>query len=95
MKASALEPGGGGSMTMNWSQPTPVRRSAIAAARAGGEAERAGAFVEHDEVVAAAVHLEEARHRDGICVRSGRGEGWMSGRVAISAAPATMDQAAQ
>ena len=33
MKASALEFGGGGSMAMNWSQPTPVRRSAIAAAR--------------------------------------------------------------
>ena len=31
MKASALESSGGGSMTMNWSQPTPVRRSAIAA----------------------------------------------------------------
>ena len=34
---------------------------------AGGEAERARAFVEHDEVVAAAVHLEEARHGEGIC----------------------------
>ena len=33
---------------------------------AGGQAERAGAFVEHDEVVAAAVHLEEARHGEGI-----------------------------
>ncbi len=35
MKASALEPNGGGSMVMNWSQPMPVRRSASAAARAG------------------------------------------------------------
>ena len=35
MKASALELGGGGSMAMNWSQPMPVRRSAIAAARRG------------------------------------------------------------
>ena len=34
---------------------------------AGREAERAGALVEHDEVVAAAVHLEEARHGEGIC----------------------------
>ena len=51
--------GGGGSMTMNWSQPMPVRRSAMAAARGGREAERAGALVEHDEVVAAAVHLDE------------------------------------
>ena len=31
------------------------------------QAERAGALVEHDEVVAAAVHLEEARHAEGIC----------------------------
>ncbi len=34
MKTSAALPGKGGSMTMNWSQPMPVRRSAIAAARA-------------------------------------------------------------
>ena len=32
----------------------------------GGQAERTGAFVEHDEVVAAAMHLEEARHGEGI-----------------------------
>ena len=33
---------------------------------AGGEAERAGALVEHDEVVSAAVHLDEPRHGEGI-----------------------------
>ncbi len=39
------------------------------------EAERAGALVEHDEVVAAAVHLEEARHGVGICGGRPWGEG--------------------
>src|SRR5690242_6362872 len=35
MKASASALAGGGSITMSWSQPTPVRRSAMAAARVG------------------------------------------------------------
>ena len=42
---------------------------------AGGQAERAGALVEHDEVVAAAVHLEEARHAEGICGDGAAAEG--------------------
>ena len=79
MKASASEPAGAGSIAMNWSQPTPVRRSAIAAARRGREAKRAGAFVEHDEVVAAAVHLEEARHGEGICATGAKVEGARAG----------------
>ena len=47
-------------MTINWSQPTPVRRSATARARiesSSDEGLRAG--VQHHEVVAETVHLYE------------------------------------
>ena len=53
-------------MTMNWSQPMPVRRSAMAAARAGVRPSAPRALVEHDEVVAAAVHLEEGGNHGGV-----------------------------
>ena len=73
MKASAVEPSGAGSMAMNWSHPTPGASIGDRRGARGGEAQRTGAFVENDEVVAAAMHLEEARHTIGYMRRRGGG----------------------
>ena len=51
----------GGSTVRIWSQPTPVWRSAERAAQFGIGRRHAVAQVDHDEVVAGAVHLGEAQ----------------------------------
>ena len=53
----------GGSMVRIWSQPTPTWRSASRAHSAGVGRGQAAAQVQHDEVVAGAVHLGEAHGR--------------------------------
>ena len=58
MKASA-KPLTGFSMTISWSQPTPVRRSASARTCADAGRERPRPRVDDDEVVAETVHLGE------------------------------------
>ena len=49
-----------GSIMISWSQPIPVRRSASARAVAAVDRDRPLARVEHDEIIAEAVHLVEA-----------------------------------
>ena len=49
-----------GSITISWSQPMPVWRSASARAAAAIDRERFAARVEHDKIVAEPVHLAEA-----------------------------------
>ena len=58
MKASARA-AAGGSMTMSWSQPTPVCRSAMARTCSAFSASGAAPRVEDDEVVAEPMHLDE------------------------------------
>ena len=60
MKASA-RPFFGGSITMNWSQPTPVWRSATAPRLGIAQRQRLRPRIDDDEVVAQPVHLDEGR----------------------------------
>jgi len=55
MKASALLPGGGGSMTMNWVAAHPVPAMGDGGGAGRRQAERGRTFVEHDEIVPAAM----------------------------------------
>jgi hypothetical protein len=70
-------------MTINWSQPTPARRSAIARAaaslsgkavsRASTQREGGLARIDHDEVVAEAMHLDEGASGHGAVYRAAEG----------------------
>ena len=48
-----------GSMTITWSQPTPVERSPMRCASSAPSLIGRAARVEHDEIVAEAVHFAE------------------------------------
>ena len=48
-----------GSSTISWSQPTPVRRSAMALASGGVTLERRFARVDDHEIIAEPMHLVE------------------------------------
>ena len=60
-----------GSITISWSQPMPVWRSASARAAAASTASGSRRRVEHDEIVAEPVHLAEADPAHGAAYMAG------------------------